>query len=188
MSLGVVFFKRPPGETLCRSEYSHVGLMLTNPRYMQESLEGKYVVMCSELSDGKLAVQMHYLPWLVLSWPGGIEQRGIVLRNDDPEVRNLLLIEALGSANMQRGPGVIDPLQLIEASFGPAALRGGQPMQAFVCSALLGFVLCTLGALPYHCKWATFTPDDFRPGGSIDQSLSARGAASLGPVECLRPS
>ena len=185
-------------EFFSRSDYSHIGLVLKSPTYLDPKLTGNYLLESGaedvvDAEDGKIkfGVQLTELEPLLENYTGRTYYRKIHLNNR--RLKGMGLFKAHKSqfekvlqdvhTTICNKPYDDNVWDFIKAGLG-LDVGNNQRTNDFFCSALVAYVYSKLGILPSDTKWDLERPEDFAPGKSIDRLLQLGGKSELGP---LRP-
>lgn len=157
-------------ECFGRSKYSHVGMVLKNPRFIRPDLEdGLYVLESSsnDIPDVEdhariLGVQIHRLEDVLRSYPeGSVFIRHVACERNDAFYEKLRAIHE----DVHHKPYDLNPADWIRAEWNlihplevnPAYQKTG----AFWCSALLCYIYGRLDLLEAEMDWSLIAPREF---------------------------
>ena len=151
-------------EVATRSKFSHVGLVLHRPIFIDPSLTGVYLwesgsepVADPETGSYRIGVRLTELKWLYQHYDGEIYHRRFTGKIAKSQVvaklRELYL-------RTKDSPYDINPIDFARCLFH---LRIGNCRQekTFFCSALCGYILSHLGILPTETEWDLLQPKEF---------------------------
>ena len=149
------------------SDYNHIGIILKNPTYIKEDLEGLYLYESSwegtaDPADGriKLGVQITPLEEAIKNNKGRVYVRKLKSKNEE-EYNTIFsdenILKVYHETNAK--PYDINPKDWIEALF--RVDFSPQKTGRFFCSALVGCVYTKLGILDPNTDWSILRPSDF---------------------------
>ena len=164
------------------SNYSHVGMILKDPKFIHPGLKGTYVWESGfegtkDPQDGKikLGVQITPIEQMIKNFEGSI----ILTRTVDCEPEHFSDVKLKKIHNIVYGkPYDIYPKDWIEALFR----KDNKPQKTdrFWCSALIGYIYTKCGILKETTDWSILRPSDF----SIDgEKLNFQDGCSLHKTE-----
>ena len=149
-------------KTCTQSKYSHCGIVIKNPLCTPEPLDGLYILESTGLenipdaTDNKIkfGVQLRKLDEVIDNYDGKVYWRQV-----DCD-RNQTFYKKLATAysvvyNKPYDLGFEYIKALFELDVGSL-----QNKKTFVCSALVAFILVSLGLLPSDTKWSIVTPKE----------------------------
>jgi hypothetical protein len=173
-------------ECFGRSKYSHVGMILRNPRFLRPDLEdGLYLLESSsndipeaEEHSYHLGVQIHRLEDVLSSYPEG----SVFIRHVSC-VRNEAFYDTLRAIHkdIHHKPYDLNPADWIRAEWNlihPLMVHSAyQKTDAFWCSALLCYVYGRLDLLEAEMDWSLIAPREF----SAEEGTLLRFRCSVSP-------
>lgn len=151
-------------EWVTGSKYSHVGIVLKDPTYINPLLKGLYIfestglssIVDSEDNKRKTGVQIRKLENVCNDYNGAIFWRKLhALRNDD---FNKKIIEI--HTKVYNKPYDIQPIDWLKSMFNNKH-GDSQVMSRFFCSALVTYIYDVLGFVPSDTPWTIIRPKDF---------------------------
>lgn len=164
------------------SNYSHVGVILKDPKFIHPSLKGVYVWESGyegtqDPQDGKikLGVQITPLEQMLKNFKGSVViTRSINCSNKHFTDEQLKKIHDI----VYDKPYDIHPQDWIQALIG----KDSQPQKTdrFWCSALVGYIYTQCGILKDTTDWSILTPADFSLDG---ENLNFQDNCSLSNTE-----
>jgi len=183
-------------ECFGRSKYSHVGMVLKNPRFLRPDLEdGLYVLESSsnDIPDVEdhariLGVQIHRLEDVLRSYPeGSVFIRHVSCERNDAFYEKLRAIHE----DVHHKPYDLNPADWIRAEWNlihPLEVNPAyQKTSAFWCSALLCYLYGRLDLLEAEMDWSLIAPREF----SAEEGTLLRFRCSVAreiPFVCPSPS
>ena len=165
------------------SNYSHIGMILRDPTYINPNLKGLFVWESSweghpDPQDGKLklGVQITPIEEILHAYQG----KGHVFIRQLNCPPNLFLNEKLLQIHnvVYDKPYDIVPKDWIEAFFKTDSHP--QKTDRFWCSALVGYIYTQTGILDSETDWSILTPNDFSLDG---ENLKFNGISRLANTE-----
>jgi hypothetical protein len=147
-----------------RSQYSHIGMILVDPVYIDPKLKGTYVWESTwngtaDPQDGKikLGVQITPLEELIHEYAhnGHIYYRSVRCPENtfNPEILSQI------HTKVYNKPYDIVPTDWIEAFL--RVDTSPQKISRFWCSALVGYIYTMCGVIDKHTDWSMLRPSDF---------------------------
>jgi len=161
-------------EYIGRSDYSHVGIVLKNPRFIPHLEDGLYLLESgynaipdSENNKLKYGVQIHLLEDILKTCDKGtVFVRRITCNRDEAFYEKWKSIHS----DIHDKPYDINPLDWIEAEYNlfcPFRISSRfQKIDKFWCSALVTYILHALD-LVEDVNWSLVAPREFGKGGSL---------------------
>jgi hypothetical protein len=158
-------------EWLGVSKYSHVGIVLKNPKFLNPDLEdGIYVLestMYNEAADAennqhKMGVQIHHIDdILASSTPGSVFVRQVHCTRNEEFYKNFNKIHE----TIHNKPYDLNWYDWICAKYNISCeLPEDAQFKStshFWCSALVAYVLCELGLIEKDINWSLMAPREF---------------------------
>ena len=171
------------------SKYSHVGMVVKNPKFLDRNLEdGTYILESSwaavpdvEDHQMKMGVQLHLLEDVLKEYPKG----SVFVRKVKCE-RNDIFYEAFAKLHKEihNKPYDLTPWDWLCAKYNMVRPLPSNPAykttKHFWCSALVSYVYCHLGIIDMNGNWSLIAPREF----SSDEAKSVR---FLCPIEKEQP-
>ena len=166
------------------SKYSHVGIVVVNPRFLDPDLEdGTYLLESAwtGLPDAedhrkKVGVQLHLLEDVIAEYPkGAVEIRTIHCE------RNAAFYQTLTELHKEihNKPYDMNPWDWLCAKYNMMCPLPTDPAyqttKRFWCSALVSYLFCHLGIIEKDINWSLVAPREF--------SSEARWIRFLCPIE-----
>lgn len=157
-------------ECFGRSKYSHVGMILKNPRYLCPDLEDGLYLLESSSNDTpdvedhqfKIGVQIHRLEDVLREFPKG----SVYVRYLDVP-RNEAFYSKLSEIHeeIHNKPYDLNPIDWIRAEWNLVHPLDIDPMyrktSSFWCSAMLCYVYGRLECLEEEMDWSLIAPKEF---------------------------
>jgi hypothetical protein len=152
------------------SKYSHIGIIIKNPKFLNPELEdGIYLLESSwndtpdvEDKEFKVGVQLHFLEDVLKEYPkGSIDVRHIQCERNDSFFTKLIEIHK----EIHNKPYDLNPCDWlcarynIACPFPPNAYF--QTKKSFWCSALVSYIFCELGLINKEINWTLMAPREF---------------------------
>ncbi len=157
-------------ECLGRSKYSHVGMVLKNPKYIRPDLpDGLYVLESSsnntpdaEDHQFKIGVQIHRLDDILKEFSkGSVYIRRVACQRDETFYQRLVEVHE----EVHNKPYNLNPADWIRAEWNlihPLEVNPVyQKTDAFWCSALLCYLYGRLECLETEMDWTLIAPREF---------------------------
>ena len=157
-------------ECFGRSKYSHVGMILKNPKYIQPNLEDGLYVLESSSNDTpdvedqqfKLGVQIHHLEDILREFPeGSVYVRHLECKRDEVFYERLTAVHE----EVHNKPYDLNPADWIRAEWNLIHPLDTTPMdskpKSFWCSALLCYLYGHLECLETEMDWSLIAPREF---------------------------
>jgi hypothetical protein len=169
-------------EWLTWSDFSHVGIVLRSPTWLDPKLTGLYMLESGtettpDAVSGRIifGVQITPLEDLLKSYKGKVYCRKLLTTVDTTDLQTKL-VEAYNVAAAK--PYDDSPTDLLRTEL---QLKMGDMRRtnAFFCSALVGFLYCYIGLIDSQSTWDSFRPADFNTAGQMDVALTKIGLATL---------
>lgn len=159
------------------SDFSHIGIVLKSPTWLDPSLTGTYLLESGseptpDVVSHKMifGVQLTDLEKLFERYNGKIFHRSLesmpIRENPDYYREKMQQVYQL----IKNKPYDDSPLDLIRSDLH-ARLGNCRRINTFFCSALTGFVYTQLGLVPADTKWDLLTPKDFDVGREVDKKM-----------------
>jgi len=156
------------------SRFSHVGIILKDPTYIDQKLTGTYLLesgteLINDAEDGvkKFGVQITDFNKIYKGYTGEIWKRSI-----KPHEKREIIEEMLTKAhnivhNKPYDTSILDLIRIdLEEKWGDC-----QRKNSFVCSALVSFILVSLNLLDINTTWDTVQPKDFDIGEWVEKNI-----------------
>jgi hypothetical protein len=150
-------------ERFTKSQYSHIGMILKDPTYIDDKLKGIYLLESgkedfrdAENDQMKFGVQITDFKKMVESYRGNIYIRKLntkIFVNFDKQIEKLH-----GIIHNKRYDDTIS--DLLKADLHIKS-KDDRRVDKFFCSALVAYVYCQLGLLDSDIDWCLFAPIDF---------------------------
>lgn len=145
------------------SKYSHAGIVLRDPTFLDKPLEGLYVMESTGFSDIKDAedneikfgVQIRPLEDVFKKYDGAIFWRKLTVERNEDFYKNL----AEAHRVVHNKPYDTNPIDWIESLFD-IKLGDVQLTDRFFCSAMVCFVYDKLGLVTSDTPWTIIRPRD----------------------------
>ena len=149
-------------ERCTRSKFSHSGIVIKDPEFTPEPLQGLYLLESTGLEDipdvedsiAKFGVQLRKLDEVIRNYDGKVFWRKLECKRDD----NFYDLLAKAHSVVHNRP-YDDGVNYLKALFH---WRHGdiQEETTFFCSALCAFIYVALEKLPQDTPWSIVTPHD----------------------------
>ena len=189
-------------ELLTYSKFSHIGLVLKSPTYIDPSLTGTYFLesgseIIPDAEDGKIkfGVQITDLNTVLQNYTGHVYYRKLQITNPNDSIISPFINSI---DNTEYGPQIANAYQsvydapyddnvidLFKADIG-MDFGNNQRTDDFFCSALVTYIYTKLGILSNNIQWDLIEPKEYAPNGQIDQQLKSliqnNGSISLGTM------
>ena len=167
-------------EKLSASPYSHVGMVLRDPVWINEKLVGLYLFESTGLTDipevesGELrqGVQIRPLQSVIDEYNGSVFWRKVNCNRDDQFNEKLSEAHKLAHAK----PYDLNPWDWLRAMFGVKV--GGMTDKRFFCSALVAWICSRVGLLDSDTAWTIVRPCD------LSEQYSGGRVKWLCEIEC----
>jgi hypothetical protein len=167
------------------SKYSHVGIVVKNPKFLNPKLEdGTYILESSwnntpdaEDHQMKMGVQLHLLDEVLAEYPKG----SVLVRKITCE-RNDIFYETFAKLHtkIHNKPYDVNPWDWLCAKYNMICPLPSDPAykttKRFWCSALVSYLFCELGIIDQKLNWSLVAPREF-------SSDEARWVRFLCPIE-----
>jgi hypothetical protein len=157
-------------ECFGRSKYSHVGMILKNPKHIHLDLEDGLYLLESSSNDTpdvedhqfKIGVQIHRLEDILREYPtGSVFVRYLDTKRDDAFYSTLTEIHK----EIHDKPYDLNPLDWVRAEWNlihPLEIDSKfQKTGSFWCSALLCYIYGRLDCLEAEMDWSLIAPKEF---------------------------
>lgn len=157
-------------ECFGKSKYSHVGMVLKNPKYIRPDLEDGLYLLESSANDTpdvedlqfKLGVQIHRLEDVLHEFPkGSVYARQVACMRDETFYERLRTIHE----EVHNKPYDLNPADWVRAEWNlihPLDIRPTyQKTESFWCSALLCYIYGRLECLETEMDWSIIAPREF---------------------------
>lgn len=153
-----------------KSKYSHVGIILKNPKFLNDNLEDGVYILESSYNDTpdaedhkiKLGVQIHKLEDVVKEFPkDGIYIRKVNCVRDDNFYKKLSDIHK----KIHNKPYDLNIFDWISAEYNLNKEISPNPLykhtKDFWCSALVSYIFYELGLIKDDINWSLIAPREF---------------------------
>lgn len=153
-----------------KSKYSHVGIILKNPKFLNDNLEDGVYILESSYNDTpdaedhkmKLGVQIHKLEDVVKEFPkDGIYIRKVNCVRDDSFYKKLSDIHK----KIHNKPYDLNIFDWISAEYNLNKEISPNPLykhtNKFWCSALASYIFYELGLIKDDINWSLIAPREF---------------------------
>lgn len=157
-------------ECFGRSKYSHVGMILKNPKYIRPDLEDGLYLLESSSNDTpdvedhqfKVGVQIHRLEDILKEFPkGSVFVRYVDVKRDDAFYSMITEVHN----EIHNKPYDLNPLDWIRAEWNLIHPLDVDPQfqktDSFWCSALLCYIYGRLECLEAEMDWSLIAPKEF---------------------------
>lgn len=163
-------------EGCTHSKFSHSGIVIKDPKFTPQPLEGLYLLESTGLEDVKdvenkeikFGVQLRNLREVIQNYDGVVYWRQIICERDQTFYKKL----AQAHSVVHNRP-YDDGFDYIKAAFD-WHIGNVQKKKTFFCSALCAYVYVCLEFLPATTPWSIITPSDLstEPKRSIELDWS----------------
>jgi len=161
-------------EWLTWSRFSHVGIILKDPIYIDPSLTGTYllesgieIIKDAEDDKCKFGVQITDFTQIYEGYTGEIWKRSLKPYEKKEVIQELLEKAHDVVHNKPYDTRLIDLVKIdLEKKW-----RNYQRTNCFVCSALVSFILVSLDLLDGKTNWDIVQPKDFDTGKWIEKNI-----------------
>jgi len=161
-------------EWMTWSRFSHVGIILKDPIYIDPSLSGTYLFesgmeSIKDAEDGKCKFGVQITPWnpIYEQYSGEIWKRSVSPYGDKGVIQEMLAKAHDVVHNKPYDTHVLDLLRIeLEKKWGNC-----QRVNNFVCSALISFILVSIDLLDSKTNWDTVKPKHFDIGGWVEKNI-----------------
>jgi hypothetical protein len=172
------------------SKWSHVGVILKNPTWIDPSLNGYYLWQSgsekfndSEDHKNLFGVRLDDLEEIIESYDGYVAWRHLKVKDTIPDLENKLKEAHRIVHDKKYDLNIMDFLKardyVIESNcISLAKMLNFRRTDKFFCSALVGFIYQQIGLLPLDTEWSRCEPKTF---SSENQSLNLEMGAILEP-------
>lgn len=168
------------------SRFSHVGIILKDPIYIDPSLTGTYLlesgtecIKDAENGVEKFGVQITDWNSIYEGYTGEIWKRSIKPYEKKTVVQEMLKKAHIVIHNKPYDTQIFDLLRIeLEKKWGNC-----QEKSRFVCSALISFILVSLNLLDGNTSWDLIKPKHFDTGGWIEKNIKN---CDFGKIEKLK--
>ena len=148
-------------EFFTSSNYSHCGIIIKNPNFGPEKMEGIYILESTGLdnipdkedNEIKFGVQLRKLEDVYGNFQGKIYYRKVKCSRNQQFYNKLKHAHSI----VHNRPYDANPLHWVRAKY-KTEIGNLQNKKTFFCSALVSFVYMTLGLLPLDTKWSIIEP------------------------------
>jgi len=156
------------------SRFSHIGIVLKSPTYIDPKLTGTYLFesgleYIKDAEDGKCKFGVQITPWnkIFEQYDGEIWKRSFKPDLDREKVENLLVKIHDVVHNKPYDDELFDLIRIeLQEKWGDC-----QRDNKFVCSALVSFILVALKCLDTNTQWDLIEPKHFDAGKKIEQVI-----------------
>ena len=166
--------------------YSHCGIFLKSPIYIDPKLTGNYIwesaiesTPDAETGEIVWGVKLTPVEDYIDIYDGSISVRRLLKDNKTAEldIDTILKIQH----NVFRKPYDLDPMDWIRELF---KMNDPEPQKTnrFWCSAFVGYFLVKINSLPKDIDWSILKPADF-----AENILKYQNDYSLGDIEIIQP-
>lgn len=146
------------------SKYSHVGMVLKDPLFIDEKLNGLYILESTGFSDindvedneKKLGVQIRELNKVCEEYNGAVFHRKLITVRDEEFYRRFSEAHEV----IHNKPYDVRPVDWIKALID-VDVRKVNDTKRFFCSALVAYVYDKLGLIKGEVVWDLIRPVDF---------------------------
>lgn len=152
------------------SKYSHVGMIVKNPRFLNPALEdGTYLLESSwndtpdaEDHQFKVGVQLHLLDDILKEYPkGSVEMRKVHCERNDAFYEKLAEIHR----DIHNKPYDMNPYDWLCARYNMMCPFPPEDTfkskKTFWCSALVSYIFCKLELIDQEVNWSLMAPREF---------------------------
>lgn len=152
------------------SRYSHVGIIIKNPKFLNPELEdGVYLLESSwnntpdaEDHQYKIGVQLHLLEDVLKECTkGSVQVRHVHCERNEAFYNTLRAVHT----EIHGKPYDLNPMDWLCAKYNiacPIAVNARfQTKKSFWCSALVSYVFCELGLVQKEINWSLMAPREF---------------------------
>mgnify|MGYP005655860229 FL=1 len=152
-----------------RSPYTHVGILLKDPTYIDPSYIGYYVLESGHEPHTNYGVQITKLDYLLDNYNGKIFYRKLYTRKQSEKMESEFshLWDSIHNRpydlnfwdflSVRLNPGMDNPEVSLLDWFSPDHRK----TDTFICSSLVGYVYTMWGFFPNNLKWSEFEPASF---------------------------
>jgi hypothetical protein len=174
-----------------RSPYTHVGIILQNPTYIDPKYnDGYYVLESGHEKNTNYGVQITKLDYILETYIGTIFYRKLYTRKTikdmETELGNLWLsidrrpydLNFWDFLSIRLNPGMDNPENTLLEWFTPDHRK----TDTFICSSLVGYVYTMWGFFSHELKWSEFEPASFSSSNKKLQIIDCM----LGPEICIK--
>lgn len=150
-------------EWVTGSKYSHVGIVLKDPTYINPLLKGLYIfestglspIVDSEDNKRKTGVQIRKLENVLDDYNGAIYWRKLHTQRNEAFIQKIIEIHN----KVHDKPYDVQPIDWLKSMFDNR--RGdSQIISRFFCSALVTYIYDVLGFVPPDTPWSIIRPKD----------------------------
>jgi hypothetical protein len=170
------------------SQFSHIGIILKSPTWLDPSLTGNYLLESGEedVPDAvthklKFGVQITPLEHVIKNYTGNIYYRKLISvpYEENPDHYHEMLKNIYNMIeNKPYDDTVVDLIRIaLHLKLGDC-----RRTNSFFCSALVSFIFTQLGILPSDIQWDLIEPKDYDTKGKIEVSMDQQKMASLGEI------
>lgn len=154
-------------EFFTESKWSHIGIVLKDPTYIDPKLKGLYLWNCgyedireSENNENILGVQIIPLMEIIEIYTGHVYHRRFTKNIDINAIKNI-------HKKLHHDPYNIHPNDLMHLLLHKPI---NHTPNRFVCSTFVAFVLQKLNILTFEPNWCSYIPKDFANNNLNDYS------------------
>uniref|UniRef100_A0A6C0E6R2 Peptidase n=1 Tax=viral metagenome TaxID=1070528 RepID=A0A6C0E6R2_9ZZZZ len=157
-------------EMVSQSQWSHVGMILKNPTWIDPSLVGYYLWQSGtedfpdvESGKKKFGVRLDDLVEVLSTYDGYAAVRKLNIPNEIPDMNNKLVQI---HKDIKDKPYDLDILDFLCAREGVQRSSSwlsnfSRKTNTFFCSAMVSYIYCKLGLLPKDTEWSECEPKTF---------------------------
>lgn len=145
------------------SIFSHCGILIKNPKFFDNQLEGLYLLESgseinpdSENNRKKIGVQLTKLDDIIKNYDGDLYIRKLKCEKGEDFYEKMEQIHS----DLHNLPYDINPIDWLKAEFD-IEVGNLQKKNTFWCSALVAYVYTKLGFLDENIPWTIIKPQDF---------------------------
>jgi hypothetical protein len=166
--------------------YSHCGIFLKSPTYIDPKLSGNYIwesaiesTPDAETDKIVWGVKLTPIEDYIDKYDGSISVRRLLKENKHTVVDTEAILKIY--KNVFEKPYDLDPMDWIRELFN---MNDPEPQKTnrFWCSAFVGYFLTKLGVLPKDIDWSILKPADF-----AENTLDYQNGYSFGDIEIIQP-
>lgn len=152
------------------SKYSHVGIVVKNPRFLDPDLkDGIYILESSwnntpDVEDHrmKMGVQIHLLSDVIAEYPkGSVLVRHVRCERNDTFYKKLADVHE----EIHNKPYDMNPWDWLCAKYNMISPLPFDPAykttKRFWCSALVSYLFCELGIIDHDINWSLVAPREY---------------------------
>lgn len=157
-------------EYFCKSIFSHCGIIIKNPSFLDKNLEDDIYVLESgyenindpENSRKKYGVQLTKLDYIINNYNGKLYYRKLNCIRDNSFINKIYQIHS-NVHNLSYDTNIID---WIKAEFN-INIGDVQKTNTFWCSSLVAYFFVKVGFLDENIPWTLITPNEFSSTSNI---------------------